>query len=146
MKKLLTTIIMGVCALACANAQIRLRAPHAPTTNEVSAQSSTVTWDTSLLKAVVFFDGLDHSYGAVNYNVGQIDGLFKNPIMIGVAGAWLGNEEVWGGPSVSYEFFNNGRFSLSATGAFPGLTYANSQFSFSNEMKMVPGVMFSFKL
>ena len=143
--KLFTTLVAGLIFATASIAQtlsIGVPRSRVPTWKMMSAD---VTYDTSLLKAVFFFDGLDSSYGALNYELGQIDGLFARPIRLGFAGAARNSNNLWGGPSISYDLIASEKFTVGVVGAFPGLNYNNHKLTWDNSLRFVPGVSMSIR-
>jgi hypothetical protein len=144
MNKLITTLIVGIAAVgAFAQGGIRVGPPRSEAPDPVRSQSLSVTYDTSLLKALVLFDGLDNSYMALNYEVGQVDGLLNNPLRLGVAAAHKGGKEYWAGPSITYNFLNSDRVTVGLVGALPGVTFSGNSVDFGTNARLIPGVSVS---
>lgn len=144
MKKLITLITAFV-VTASAMAQVTFGKPHTPKPKGFTSQSVTLEYDTSLLKGVLFFDKLDSSYGAFNYDVAQVDGLFHNPLRVGTSAARMNGRDAWAGPSLSYEFIGGKKFTFGAIVAFPGLRYESGRVFMSSKQRLIPGLFASVK-
>lgn len=144
MKKIIT-LITAFAVTASAMAQVTFGKPHAIKPKGFTTQSVSLGYDTSLLKGVLFFDKLDSSYAAVNYDVGQVDGLFHNPLRLGVAAARGNGSDAWTGPSLSYELVGGRKFTFGLVAAFPGLRYEGGRIFLSSNQRVVPGVFASVK-
>lgn len=118
--------------------------PHASRPNAFTAQSTSYTNDGSLLSALVLFDKLDGSYVAFNYQVAQLNGLFKEPVRLGVTGAKQGSNTYWSGPSASYTLYSNSKFTFGVNGSLPGVNFDNGTVSLPAKLRLVPGISFSY--
>jgi hypothetical protein len=104
---------------------IQLRAPRS-LNSDVSASSFTGTVDDSLLKFTVFFDGLDHSYGALMYDVAEITNIFDRPIRLAMAGAVKDDQQSWFGVALNYDLVSTERIRFGVATGFPGVNLDGS--------------------
>lgn len=143
LNKLFTVFAIMLITAFAFSSEIKLGKPRAQQPAGFGTLSVGSEYDGSLLKGLVFFDGLSSQYIAASYDIGQLDGLFAKPIRVGVAGAAKGEDKAWGGLAFSYELLNNGKYSLGFALGMPGFNYSEGKFTLPDKLKLIPGLNFS---
>jgi len=99
----------------------------------------------SLLKGVVFFDGISNGTPSVDYTLFTLNGLLPNGINFGDAFCYAGSTQEWDGPSISYDVVQNANLTLGLAVAWPGLMVNDGVVSLAHANHIYPGLIFSYK-
>jgi hypothetical protein len=147
MNKLIITVALAVMLVGSAFAQdLRFGAPKAADTG-LSGQSFTGSLDASLLKVAFFFDGLDNSYGAIMYDVAQLDGVANRPIRFAMTGAMSGTDTAWFGLGLNYDVVHTSGMTFGLALGSPGMNVDSEVMTMSKApFKAIPGAYFSISL